>query len=185
MKETILARRYARALFELARERDILESIRNEVALFNQNLQSSPSFRHFLNSPQLNPGEKQKVVEDLFQDRVSNVFFNFVLVLLKKNRQGLFAVIVKEFQTLFDQYKRKLRAATITAVPLDDATKSKLTETLSRTFDSDVQIENRIDPRILGGIVVNLDGQVFDGSLQSLLRRLKNELSQRTNSKMV
>lgn len=183
MKETVLARRYARALFELARERDILVSIANEMASIEDNLQTDQRFRLFLYSQDLSKREKTEKMEKMLQDRVSNVFFNFLLVLLKKNRELIFSAIAKEFQALVDRHDKKTRASATTVVPLDEKSLSKLKFLLDETFKSDVRIDNEIDKSILGGIIVNIDGRLLDGSLRTQLRRLKSKLVETTDGK--
>ena len=181
MKDTVLARRYAKALFELAVEKKILDTIQKEVAFFSQSLDDNLQFRLFLFAQNISKKQKREKIERLIQDQVSNVFFNFVLVLLKKNREFIFPEIAKEFQYIVDKHHRKINALAITAQPLDEISSSKLKSLLDNTFDADVQIKNDIDASILGGIVVNVEGHVFDGSLQSQLDRLKDDLI--TNSK--
>ncbi len=176
MKDTVLARRYAKALFQLAVERKILDTIQNEVRFFSQSLDDNLQFRLFLFAQNISKKQKHERIERLIQDQVSNVFFNFVLVLLKKNREFIFPEIVKEFQSIVDKHHRKINALAITAQPLDERSSSKLKSLLDKTFDADVQIKNDIDSSILGGIVVNVEGHVFDGSLQSQLARLKDDL---------
>ena len=176
MKDTVLARRYAKALFQLAVERKILDTIQNEVRFFSQSLDDNLQFRLFLFAQNISKKQKRERIERLIQDQVSNVFFNFVLVLLKKNREFIFPEIAKEFQYFVDKHHRKINALAITAQPLDEKSSSKLKSLLDKTFDADVQIQNDIDSTILGGIVVNVEGHVFDGSLQSQLARLKDDL---------
>ena len=176
MKDTVLARRYAKALFELAVEKKILETIQNEVRSFSQSLDDNLQFRLFLFAQNISKKQKREKIERLIQDQVSNVFFNFVLVLLKKNREFIFPEIAKEFQYIVDKHHRKINALAITAIPLDEKSSANLKSLLDKTFDADVQIKNDIDASILGGIVVNVEGHVFDGSLQSQLARLKDDL---------
>lgn len=183
MRESVLAKRYAKALFELARDREILDKIQEEVASFNRTLETNSDFRLFLQSQDMSQNEKKSRIEQLLQDRVSNVFFNFVLVLLKKNREALFTAIAREFQGLLDKLHKKLPATAVTALPLDSTTEAKLKDLLDKTFDADVQITSEIEPDILGGLIVNVEGYVFDGSLQNQLQRLRKELIQRTNSR--
>ncbi|MFQ5649539.1 MAG: ATP synthase F1 subunit delta [bacterium] len=183
MKETVLARRYAHALFELAVERGILESISNEVVSFENTLQSNRGFRLFLYSQGISKKEKRAKIEEALQDKVSNVFVNFLHVLLEKNRERVFPTIATEFRLLLDNHHKRTRASTITAVRLEKKTLAKLKSILDKAFDKDVQIDNHIDESILGGIVVNVDGRLLDGSLRSQLRRLESQLLGRTNSK--
>jgi len=176
LKDTVLARRYAKALFELAIEKKILETIQNEVVFFSQSLNDNAQFGLFLFAQNVSKKQKREKIEKLIQDRVSNVFFNFVLVLLKKNREFIFPEIAKEFQYIVDKHHRKINALAITALPLDEKSSSNLKSLLDKTFDADVQIKNDIDASILGGIVVNVEGHVFDSSLQKQLARLKDDL---------
>ncbi len=181
MKDTVLARRYAKALFELAVEKKSLDKIQNEVRSFAQSLDDDRQFRLFLFAQDVSKKQKQEKLEKLIQGNVSNVFFNFVLVLLNKNREFIFPEIAREFQRFVDKHHRKINALAITAQPLDEKSSSELKSLLDKTFDADVQIRNDLDVSILGGIVVNVEGHVFDGSLQSQLDRLKDDLI--TNSK--
>ncbi len=176
MKDTVLARRYAKALFELAVEKKSLDKIQNEVRSFAQSLDDDRQFRLFLFAQDVSKKQKQEKLEKLIQGNVSNVFFNFVLVLLNKNREFIFPEIAREFQYFVDKHHRKINALAITAQPLDEKSSSELKSLLDKTFDADVQIRNDLDVSILGGIVVNVEGHVFDGSLQSQLDRLKDDL---------
>lgn len=176
MKENVLARRYARALFEIARDREILEIIRKEVQFFDENLRANGDFRLFLHSKKISKSEKTRTIEELLQDRVSGVFLNFVLLLLKKNRESLFSTITAEFDKLVDSHHRRVRATAYSAMPLVPDSLGKLKLFLDREFDADVHIKNQTDPSLLGGIIVNVGGQVFNGSLQSQLDRLRAQM---------
>ena len=176
MKDTVLARRYAKALFELAVEKDKIDSIQNEVGSFGRSLEDNAQLRLFLFAQDVSKKQKREKLEKLLQGNVSKIFFNFLLVLLKKNREFIFPEIAREFESIVDKHHRKINALAITAQPLDERSSSKLKSLLDKTFDADVQISNDIDLSILGGIVVNVEGHVFDGSLQSQLARLKDDL---------
>ena len=182
MRNTVIARRYARALFELARARDILGSITHEITSFEESLQSNAGFRTFLASQGVSKQEKRAKLETVLQDRMSNVFFNFLLVLLRKNRETIFADIAREFRQMVDQYYKRTHASATTAVPLDDKSMSQLKSALDSALGMNVQVENNVDESILGGIIVNVKGQLLDGSLRSQLERLKARLIQNTNS---
>lgn len=182
MRNTVVARRYARALFELATEREILESISNEIISFEQNLQINPGFRHFLHSQDISKKEKRAKLEKVLQDRISNVLFNFLLVLLKKNRESIFLDIARDFRLLVDKHYNRTSASAVSAVPLDKKSIAKLKSTLDDAFGIDVRIDNRVDESILGGIIVNVDGRLLDGSLRSQLSKLKWQLIQNTGS---
>ncbi len=181
MRETVLARRYARALFLLAVERDLVDKIHQELASFSEILKENRDLRLFLDAPQVDRAEKRQAIEELFQDRFSNVFFNFLVLLIEKGRQALFTHIVQQFEILFDRYRNRVRALAITAIPLGTHHLTRLQEALSSRLQSEVRIENRVDPDILGGMVVKIDGQVLDGSLRYQLERLGQSLLDHRN----
>ena len=182
MKERVLARRYARALFQIAVERGLLEQIHEEVGSLAEALHRSLDLRAVLRSQEISKQEKKRTFEGLLRGKASKVFTNFLFLLLEKNRERLFETIVSEFDRLVDQHQKRLRANAITAVPLDSEFVGKLKKLLDSTYQAHVDIENQVDPDILGGIIIRVDGQVFDGSLQSQLRRLRARLAEKTNS---
>jgi F-type H+-transporting ATPase subunit delta len=181
LRENVLARRYAGALFELAEERGLLKKIHQEVQSFDESICVNLSLGRLLVCQDLTKKEKQRALEKLLQDRVSNVFMNFILLLLKKNREAMFATIAREFGKLVDKHHKRVRALATTAVPLDPQSNAKLKHLLDKAFRADVVIDSHVDDTILGGIIVNVDGQVLDASLKSQLRRLRDQLSQNTN----
>ncbi|MFQ5602153.1 MAG: ATP synthase F1 subunit delta [bacterium] len=184
MKENVLAKRYARALFEIAKERGLLDKIYHEIDFLNKNLQSNEELQLFFSSQEMSKKEKKTTLDKMLQDRVSNVFFNFLSLLLMKNRESLFSTIAKQFGIMFDDHNKKIRAKATTAVPLDSKSFSNLKSHLDNAYSADVQISNQVDPSILGGIIVNIQGQVFDGCLQSQLHRLKSKLIAKSNSNL-
>lgn len=176
MKNIVLARRYAKALLDIANERDILDAVSREVNAFNIGLQENPRFKLFLYSQDKSVKEKTTKLEEMLQDKVSNIFFNFLLVLLNKKREFIFAEIAREFQLMVDKYNKKTRASATTAVPLDEKSLSSLKATLDKAFALDVQLENKVDATILGGVIVSIDGKLLDASIRNQLQTLKGEL---------
>lgn len=176
MKENILARRYANALFQLAKEQGTLDAIQSEVDFLVSGVNGSPELRQLLHSQDIKKNEKKQVVEKLLKSRVSTVFFNFVMLLLNKNREALFLTVAREFRKMFDRHHKRTRATVSTAEPLDSKAAKALKKLLDSKFNSDVQLENRVDAAILGGVIVNVEGIVLDGSIQSQLKRLRGQL---------
>jgi len=176
LKDLVLARRYAKALFDIAQERNVLDNVSSEINAFSLGLQDNIRFRLFLYSQDKSVKEKTKKLEEALQDKVSNIFFNFLLVLLNKKREFIFSDIAREFRLMVDKHSKKTRASATTAIPLDEKTLSSLKSTLDKAFSLDVQLENRVDESILGGVIVNIDGKLLDASLRNQLQTLKGEL---------
>lgn len=175
-----MARRYARALFGLALERDLLNKIQQELAVLTEILDTNGDLRQFLYAPQVDRSDKRAALEELFQDRFSNVFFNFLMLLVEKGRQNLMAQIRREFEALYDRHRNLVRAEVFSAVPLADEQIEELRRALASRLNSEVEVDNRLDPSVIAGVVVKIDGQVLDGSIRHQLKRLgENLLDQR------
>ncbi len=181
MKEGILAQRYAKALFAVALERKLLDKVRGELHDFVARLESDKNLAEFMRSPESSRTDKRKVLEKAFQDRYSNVFFNFLALVVDKGRSTLYGDIHQAFNELYDRHHRKVRALAITAAPMDKDDLNTLQADLSRALQLTFEIENRIDPALLGGLVLNLDGKILDASvkrqLDSLLHVMANQLN--------
>jgi F-type H+-transporting ATPase subunit delta len=181
MKEEILARRYAKALFELAQERKMLDKVRSELHSFMAALEENAEFADFFRSPENSRPAKKTAVEKVFQDRYSSIFFNFLLLLVQKGRHHAVAEIARAFDALYDQYARRAHGLAITAVPMDAKLADDLQARLSKSLNKQIDLENKVDPAILGGIVLNIDGKVLDGSVKQQLERLRAQFLGRRN----
>ncbi len=176
MKTHVLARRYAKALFELALEKGILKTVANEVQAFEKLISESDELRHFLLSPEVGREGKVKFLTERMQDQFSALFVNFWIVLLRKGRQDLYPEIVQEFGKQYDRYQNRVRASAITAVPMQEKELSRLKKTLSDHYKANFEIENFIDPEVLGGLILKIDGKVIDASLRNQLAKLREIL---------
>ena len=176
MKTLVLAKRYAKALFELAEQKNILETVAAEMQTFQKILSESPDLQHFFLSPEVGREGKIGLIEKNFQDQFSGLFINFLLVLLKKGRQNIFSDIVNEFSRMYDRYHNRVRASAVTATPLGKKEIEEIKSTLAKRYQSSFEIENAVDPSILGGLILKIDGKVIDASLLSQLNKLKANL---------
>jgi len=176
LKETVLARRYAKALFKLSLEKGVVDSILQELVSLEKTLEDSKEFRHFLYSRDVNRKKKVETVAMLLKEKVSPLFFNFFSVLLEKNREYIFPVVAVEFKRLVDKHHKVVHATVTTALPLEDKLLTQLKTLLDKRFDAHVQVENRVDASVLGGLFVNVEGQVFDGTLRNQLLRIERQL---------
>jgi F-type H+-transporting ATPase subunit delta len=102
-------------------------------------------------------------------------------VLIEKRRQTLIHDIIAAFEALHDRHLRKMRALAITAVPMDEKTLEQLRASLARSLDMDMELQNKIDPEILGGLVVQVEGKILDGSIRSHLARLRERIIDNRN----
>src|SRR5262245_31237138 len=119
MREGILAQRYAKALFAVALERNLLDKVRTELHDFVTRLEGEKELAEFMRSPENSRAAKRRILEKGFQDRYSAIFFNFLVLVAEKGRSTLYGDIHRAFNKLYDRHHRKARALAITAAPMD------------------------------------------------------------------
>jgi F-type H+-transporting ATPase subunit delta len=173
---TANAKRYAKALFELAQEKNLVEEVHRDFKNFLKLVEQSSDLRAFLSLPL--DREREKLVVDLLKARFTELFFNFVLLVLKNKRFHLFEQILNDFERQLDLLKNRMSAVAITAIPLPKEKLAELSREIAGYLKAEVRLENEVDPAIIGGIILRLDDKIFDASLAEQFKKLKYQLIQ-------
>lgn len=176
-----VGKRYAVALFNAAVAEDVLDQVHDDLTSFATLVSEEPALRVFLGSHRVSTDEKHDLVVNAIGERASGLFVKFVLLLISKRRIDEFAKhrfedVVEPFEALYQEHNRILKVSVVTAVPMDNELERKTKETIERRTGKTALIEKRIDPRIIGGMVMIADGQIIDGSIRSQLAELRQEL---------
>jgi F-type H+-transporting ATPase subunit delta len=170
------ARRYARAILEIALEKKQLDEWQSDlekVALIAQDT----TIASFLESPDVRFEDKASLLSERLGD-LNPMVLNLVYLLLTKGRLNMLADIVAEYQSLVDKHYGIERAEVTTAIPLDDEDRLTLSQKLGDIIDKKVVIEPEyVDPSLIGGVVVKIGGKLLDGSTRGKLEALKKEMS--------
>jgi F-type H+-transporting ATPase subunit delta len=169
------ATRYAKAIFEIALERQELEKWQSDLEIIAIPAQDK-TVSGFLESPSVHSGDKIKVMTAALQG-ISPVALNLVRLLVVKGRFSLSPEILLHYKQLLDEYRGIERAEVITAIPLSDDDKQKLETRLGAMINKKVIISPEVDESLLGGIVARMGGKLLDGSVRSKLENLKKEIS--------
>lgn len=165
------AKKYAKALFEIAVEKNCLEKVIADYQAFLNILEADEELKLLIKMPNVN--QREKTLLNLFQQRFSEIFIRFLLVVLRNRRYYLLHEIFDDLQTRYDLANNRLRAEAITAFPLTKKKIAELSKRMSSHFKAEVRIDNKVDSSILGGIIIKLNGQVFNASLIEQFNRLK------------
>ena len=169
------ARRYAKAVFEIAIERQELDKWQSDlekIAILGQDT----AVVALLENPKLRFDDKAKLLVGVLGD-ISPLALNLVYLLVARGRLNMAADIAAHYQQMLDSYRGIERADVITAIPLDDEDKLRLEARLGTMVDKKVVIEKEVDVNLLGGIVARMGGKLLDGSVRSKLAALKKEIS--------
>ncbi len=176
MRDHIVARSYAETLFELATRHEGLEAYGEAMARVARILEENPDARLFLETPRIAPGEKKRVVRKALDGLVPEGFVHFLLVVIDKRRQRVLREIAAEFAALLDEhFDRAHVEVTLAREPSSEAVEEigrKLSGLIGKTAIPHV----RVNPGILGGIVVKTGDTVFDGSVRRRMESMRRRL---------
>ncbi|MCP9237564.1 ATP synthase F1 subunit delta [Lewinella sp. JB7] len=179
MTNPTVATRYAQSLIELAQERGQLDQIKADVDSILA-MGKNRDFALLLSSPVVNPSKKQAILSQLLDKAgVDKLVRLYVKLLIDKGREVDMLGILKEFN---EQYKKIKHISTVkltSAAPLSADTLAAVRQQLiaSGKTESKIDMETRIDPDLIGGFVLEFDGQVYDASVAHKLKNIKSELS--------
>jgi F-type H+-transporting ATPase subunit delta len=168
-----LAGRYASALFDLARDERQIDAVGRSLDTLNQALLDSKDFAELIESPLVSRDEAGKAFAALApQLGIDPTTTNFLGVLARNGRKRELRPVIRAFRRLAADHRGETTADVITARPLKDDQIEALKQQLRSRAGRDVTIDARVDPEILGGIVVKLGSQMIDASIRTKLNRL-------------
>ncbi len=175
-QETTVARPYAEAAFDLAREADALAAWADGLALA-ATVVADERVDAVLGNPRVDDERKAGLILEVCGDALDLQQRNFIRLLVNRDRITLLPEIRQQFDLLRADHEKTLRAELITAQPVDDAVRDRLARALSERLERDVSLEIRLDESLIGGAVVRAGDLVIDGSVRGRLARLTGALS--------
>ncbi len=173
-----VAKEYGAALFLLASEQNAREEYKSSLDGLVATLKGMPEYLEMLASPAIPKKERLTAIEEAFGGRVPEHLLSFLQLLCERGRIHCFFEAAAEFSSLYDASARILTAKVTSAVALNDGERARLTETLSERYGGRVLSEYAVDPALLGGVIVEIDGQILDGSLRRRLQEAKEVMKQ-------
>jgi F-type H+-transporting ATPase subunit delta len=176
VRDTTVARSYAEALFELGQRHDAHDAFAQGLNTVTSLLQSDPRIRTFLETPKIDVAVKKQALRDALAAEVSPLFMNFLLVVLEKRRQRLLRGIAAEYRDLLDAKLGRLHVEVALAHEPDERMEQVIISELSRITGRTVIPHIKVDPSLIGGIVVRYGDRVLDGSLRHRLIGMRHRL---------
>ena len=168
---------YGESLYELAKEENLAKLIGEQLTVLQQSFQQEPEFIRLLSSPSLTKAERCQILDDSFRGKVHLYLLNFLKILTEKGYMRHFSDCCDAYTQHFDQDNGILRVNAVSAVELSADQKDKLKAKLTRITGKEVALRTRIDPRVLGGIRLDYDGQRLDDTVSHRLDAIKNVLN--------
>ena len=166
---------YARALFEVASERTVLERVRDELAQFADALAADRQMEVFFFSPHFSTAEKKDGLARLIED-ADQTFMNFLETLVERHRMPEVFRIRERYNALYDAEMKLLPVEVTSAVELDEETVRAIGESIGRGTGNKVQVTSVVDPDILGGISLRVGNVILDASIRNKLNLLRKQV---------
>ena len=172
-----LAGRYASALFDLARDERQIDAVGRSLDLLAQALVDSRDFSELAASPLIDRDEAARAFAAVADSlKLDPITANFLGVLARNGRKGQLLAVIKAFRRLAADHRGETTAEVVSARPLDDDQIAALKSQLRARAGRDVAVDARVDPQILGGLVVKLGSQMIDASVRTKLNRLASAM---------
>lgn len=178
MRGETVARNYAETLFDLARRHQRLGAFEEGIAVVATLLDENPDIRLFLETPRIADEDKKEVVRSAFEDALPQPLLSFLLITIDKRRQRLLRDIAREFRSLADEHEGRTHVEVTLAREPDGDAVAEVGRRLSAMLDTDAIPHVRVDPRILGGVVIRTGDTIYDGSLRRRLEGMRRRMQQ-------
>ena len=177
MHHNIAANRYARALFNLASELNELDAVNADMILVDKTISDNREFELVLKSPIIKPWKKIEIVHAIFDSKISKTSRTFFDLILKKRREVHIHQIVRQFVVLFLERNGVEEVLLTTAHKIDEPFRKKIIQLVEQKTGSKVELEEKIDPSIIGGFILRYGDNQIDASLERDLESIRQEFS--------
>jgi F-type H+-transporting ATPase subunit delta len=172
-----LAQVYGRSLFEVAREQGKLDELREQLGQIADAVSENHDLAVFFFSPYFSTKEKQDALERML-DGADPVLLNFLNLLIENHRMPVIFRIRHEYERLWDEENKTLPVEITSAIELDPATAESLGKKIGERAGRKVTLAARVDPDILGGIIIRVGNSILDASIRNRLEQLRRHVAQ-------
>ncbi|MCM3747600.1 F0F1 ATP synthase subunit delta [Paenibacillus pasadenensis] len=176
-RDTVIAKRYAQALYEVAGSQGIVSEVRQQLELVSEALASDADIQRFLATPGIESSVKIDLIKKAIGDRVSSIVLNTVKVLIERGRYSAVRDVYAAYSRIADEASGESRATIYTALPLQAAELSKVVQQFSAISGKRIIGEQVVDPSLIGGVKVRIGDKIYDGSLSGKLERLSKQMN--------
>jgi F-type H+-transporting ATPase subunit delta len=166
---------YARSLFEVAQEQDSLDEIHEQLGEFADAVSENRDLQVFLFSPYFSAQEKKESLGKLVKGADDNLF-RFLELLAERHRMPIVFRVRRAFDDVWAEERKRLEVQVTSAVELDDDTVESIGKRIEEETGRDVQLSSRVDPDVIGGIVLRVGNKILDASVRARLERVRRQV---------
>ena len=174
-----LSARYAAALFDIAMESGVPEEYRDQAVFLRDTLSGKECLRMTLH-PQISAAQKHEFLESVFKGNIHDDLLGFLYMAIAKNRESFIVPGLSAFIKRMDEHFGRVKANVVSAHPLSESQISALREMLSKKLNKHVEISAKVDPALIGGLTIHMDGYYIDRTIKKRLDDMKISLKRGT-----
>lgn len=171
-----VAKRYARALFEVAKERGLIDQIESELKDIVAAVDQNQELNKILTHKQITQASKKQLFSDLFRAHVAAETLSFLNVLIENGRETDLGSIADAYVAMANEVRGIADAIVTTAKPLNEEEQAQLAEQFGKQLNKTLRVKMVVDPAILGGVVVRIGDRLYDGSIKRKLEQFAHQL---------
>lgn len=177
MLKRAIATRYATALFELAKEKNILEKVEKNFPEVTELVETHEDLRGFLNHPAIGADEKKKVVANLIEGKVDGTLFDLICMMIDKGREGYLSLVMDEYKKLLMEHRGQVKAVVYTPFELSEGLRKEIVDRVSAAMKKTVLLEEVKDESLIGGVKIQIGDRVLDASISNMLAQIRETLT--------
>lgn len=178
MTEQRVSFRYAKAVFDLAKSTNLIDSVYKDFRVIRSYLNESGELIKVLKSPIVKTWRKKNLFKELFGDVLSEFTNNFLILLTEKNRENFLPDIIFSFETMYNVEMNISKVDITTSREIDSDLRTKIISKLTSRLDKTIIPTYKVEPNMIGGIKIRVEDWVYDASVSNQLSRLRAKLIQ-------
>ncbi len=176
MDQSKIPVRYAKAFLALAKEKNLLTDLKHDIELVFQVCKNSADFILLLEIPIIKTSEKQKVITSVFKGKVNDYTLKFLRLITQNNREVYIPGICRSFLEMARKVLNIKSVELTTAIEISAENINRIKSILEKELNAGVEISGKVNPKIIGGLILRLDDEQYDASVATQLKNIKQEL---------
>ena len=176
MDESAIAVRYSKAIYSLARDKKIIDTLKSDMELISGVCNQSADFNFLLKSPVVRTSEKSMLITQIFKNKIHPLTLDFLMLITRNNREIFIPDIARDTLAFIRKEKNIKTAVITTAVKIDQSVISEIKTLLEKELSGKIELASKVNPDIIGGLILRIDDKQLDASVNTQLRNVKKKL---------
>ncbi|HNQ67026.1 MAG TPA: ATP synthase F1 subunit delta [Bacteroidales bacterium] len=176
MNQSKISVRYAKAIFEAAGEKNVQKEVFTDFVLISEAISENVEFYEVISSPIIKPSEKSLLLTNVFKSSINSLTMKFLEMIVNNSREKYIIDIARVYSDLYRKGHNVKEVVLTTPYGIDDNTKESLIKTVSESFNSGVEIKEKIKSEMIGGVIIRIDNMQLDLSVATQLKEIRKSL---------